>query len=149
MFDKAPKPVDKKQAVWKARKWVGHLSLGDVRLRAGHSQSFSGIVGDGETPIQHPAKRTVLVEHPMLALEMRRRAVAVRGDLLLNPLPIGIVNSIEPLIWTVAYLVFAPPQHRFPTRRVIHAARLNIPIPKTVIGPAGRQGITFFALSQR
>ena len=50
----------------------------------------------------------------MLALEMRRRAVAVRGDLLLDPLPIRVMNSIEPLFRVVADLVFPPTQHGFP-----------------------------------
>ena len=52
----------------------------------------------------------------MLALEMRRRAVAVRGDLLLDSLAICVMNSIEPLFGVVADLVFAPTEHSLPAR---------------------------------
>src|ERR1700756_5279954 len=70
MLDEPSKPVDEQQPVWQARKRIRYLSFRDVRLRPGHSQCSSGIVDDGEASIQHPAKRAVLVEHPMLALEM-------------------------------------------------------------------------------
>src|SRR2546421_4104079 len=62
MFDQSPKPVYEKQPVRQTSQRIGHLSLSDVGLGAGHPQSFSRIVEYREPSVQHPAKRAVLVE---------------------------------------------------------------------------------------
>src|SRR5438874_13482554 len=108
MFDQSPKPVYEKQPVRQTSQRIGHLSLSDVGLGAGHPQSFSRIVEYREPSVQHPAKRAVLVEHAMLALEKTRRAVALRGHLLFDSLAICVMNSIDPLFWALADLVVAP-----------------------------------------
>ena len=148
MFDEPPKPVYEKQPVGQPSQRIGYLSLGDVGLRACHSQGFSRIVEYREPPIQHPPKCSVFVEHPVLALEVRRRAIAMGGYLFFHSFSIGVMNPVEPFLRTVADFIFVPAQHGFPSRRVIHVSRLNIPIPKTIIGPARRQSVPFFTLSQ-
>src|SRR2546430_15759833 len=44
VFDEPPKPVYEKQPVGQPSQRIGYLSLGDVGLRACHSQGFSRIV---------------------------------------------------------------------------------------------------------
>src|SRR6266702_11243 len=129
MFDESPKPVYEKQPVRQASQRIGHLSLSDVGLRAGHPQSFSRIVEYREPSVQHPAECAVLVEHSMLALEVRRRAIAMGGYLFFYSFSICVMNPVEPFFRSVADFVFVPAQHGFPARWVVHMAGLNIPIP--------------------
>src|SRR5207249_11592508 len=79
VFDEPPKPVYEKQPVSQPSQGIGYLSFGDVGLRAGHSQGFSRIVEYSEPPMQHPPKRSIFVEPPVLAVEVRSRAIAMVG----------------------------------------------------------------------
>src|SRR5438105_885309 len=96
LLNKPPEPVDKEQAVGKAGKWIGHLAFGDVRLRPCHPQGSSRLVEYRQPSVQHPPKRAVFVEHPMLALKVRRGTAAMSSYFFLDPLSIRVMNSVEP-----------------------------------------------------
>ncbi len=81
---------------------IGDFCLRDVRLRTGHAQRSSRFVTNGEAAAEHPAESSVMMQHAMLALEVRSGAVLMRGDFFFDPGAVGIMNPVEPFFWLVA-----------------------------------------------
>ncbi len=128
---------------------LGVLAFRDVGLRSRHPGRSPGRVMNGESAGEHPAVRAVLVQHPVLVLEVRKLSFQMGIHVHLHLHPIPRVHPAEPLLLRGSDLLLPIAQHRFPARGVIHRVCLEVPVPQPVVRAARGQSIPLFALPQR
>src|SRR5712672_4073031 len=148
VFDQSSESINKQKPIGQARKRVSHLSFSNIGLRSCHPRGFSRGVTNSESPAQHPTKGSILVQHTLLALEMRRQSFSMGSEFVFDTFSIRIMYAVKPFFQFVPDFAFVVAQHGFPARREIHDVGQQIPVPEAVVGASSRQRIAFFTLSQ-
>ena len=97
-LDRGLEAVDEIEAVWDMRERIGDLALGDVGLRTRHAERFARRIADRNPAAQRPDVAAGFVAHAVLADELRSLALAVRGNLVADTLPVVGVNVGEPFL---------------------------------------------------
>jgi hypothetical protein len=109
---------------------IGDCLDGDVRLVAGQTDCLSAVVAHDHTPRGHPAVAAVLVPQPVAKLE---RGAFAACDVDVTPEFVDVVgmNSLEPVVHSVAQFVVLQAGERNPLRGKMNPIGFEIPVPQT------------------
>src|SRR5450432_3395818 len=115
-LDSAFQLIGKVASVRQVREGIGGLAFGDIRLRTRDSDGSAAGITDCYPPAQHPDIASVLIADSVLARELRRHTLAVRGKLAAHTGFIRRMNTAKPFLGIGPAFVVRIAQHAGPAR---------------------------------
>jgi hypothetical protein len=125
------------------------LAVGDVGLRAGDADRLAGAGADADAAAEHPAVAAVLVQHPVLVLEMGGLAQDVGRQVGLQLLDVVGMDPLHPVLGRLADLVALVAEHGLPPRREVDLAAAQVPVPEAVLGALDGERVALLAGLER